>query len=452
VIKEKVSCPQQLRFCPEKEAEWVDLDPASVDRIEIAPPTRAKEVHCFVAVRNGSKTVATLERRVLISDPATARIPGGWEPHPPRIEGTFKEVKLGGEVRDVVLAGGGRYLVLLLRNPDRLALFEVNKAEVVSRVDLDDHDVLIAAGTAKLFLVSNSKNRIQRWDLAKLKFERSEPLRGLSVTAIAVGNDSPGPVLAYGSNSVRADTVPRLLTFFNAHDLKPYQLPISPEPPGFQPDDFLLMGNQFNNINIRASANGGVYSAWTSGDRRAVVYVISGKGKRPAQTLQLFQLQSSRPAGIGHASPGPDGATIYTGTGGLVSVRGNAPLTQPDPADLVFFPSTVPDVFLGVGGLTSDNSPPGERDYGGAYERSTATGIDTSPRVFANVYRLGSPEPLARTGYLTEMHGERLGSGLEGHLCDDKRFFLIPQVGLLISIPSGNDRLVLRKVDLDGSG
>jgi hypothetical protein len=66
-------------------------------------------------------------------------------------------LELGAKITDLVVGGGGRYLVLTLKSARQIALFDVNAAAIVKRIDLPSEEVLVAAGATKLVLLYPDK-------------------------------------------------------------------------------------------------------------------------------------------------------------------------------------------------------------------------------------------------------------------------------------------------------
>ncbi len=53
---------------------------------------------------------------------------------------------LPSDVSEVAVGGGGRYLLLVLKKARKLAIFDVNAADVVKTISLPSDNVLVAAG------------------------------------------------------------------------------------------------------------------------------------------------------------------------------------------------------------------------------------------------------------------------------------------------------------------
>jgi hypothetical protein len=104
---------------------------------------------------------------------------------------------LGGKIGDIVPGGGGRYLVLSLTDPHRLAVFDVNAASIVREISLASEDVFVAAGAVSFFLAHADRRVVEEWDFATLRRKRAFPFpfKG-RLTGIAMGMDSEGPLLA----------------------------------------------------------------------------------------------------------------------------------------------------------------------------------------------------------------------------------------------------------------
>ena len=83
----------------------------------------------------------------------------------------------------------------------KVAIFDVNIARVVKEIDLPFEKVLMAAGADKFVLAFPEQNMMQRWDLKKMANDGPSqpiPIKG-QLRAIAMGNDSTGPILAFWS-------------------------------------------------------------------------------------------------------------------------------------------------------------------------------------------------------------------------------------------------------------
>ena len=131
-------------------------------------------------------------------------------------------LQLPGTISDVACGGGGRFLLLSLKNIRKLAVFDVNAADVVKMISLPSRQALVAAGARKLLILFPDERLLQRWDLRSLQREggmRHSPIRS-SIRRLVLGSDSDGPALAYWYvGSARAGSQSRL-SFINLDTLK----------------------------------------------------------------------------------------------------------------------------------------------------------------------------------------------------------------------------------------
>jgi hypothetical protein len=138
------------------------------------------------------------------------------------------------------------------------------------------------------------------------------------------------------------------------------------------------------------------------------------------------------PGGLGQALPGSDDKTIYGTYGTLLKADG-----QPVDASAVdrhsqeiLIPSTSPSYYLGVTGYDPNS------------------GRRTGPLTM--VIRLANRGDELATIHdldeMTDLHNDRV---VVDTITLDRRFHFIPQANLLVTIPHSNDRLVLRRLDLD---
>ena len=159
-----------------------------------------------------------------------------------------------------------------------------------------------------------------------------------------------------------------------------------------------------------------------------------------------MNLASSEIINVGHLAPGPDGRTVFTAVGrrrtGDELVDGVVTPGTNLLADITI-PSADPSYYLSVSGLPGDvagiehsgnrDSPAGQP---GAVTASVHAGFDGSRLL--TVYGL---DEMAVAAKKLDWHKDNLTM--------NKRFSLVPAAGLLITIPPTNDRLVLRRLDID---
>jgi WD40 repeat protein len=83
--------------------------------------------------------------------------------------------ELGGKIRDIAVGGEGRFLLLVLKEPRELAIFDVNAAAIVKRIPLASDGVLLAAGATEFVVADTDRNTLERWSLATLTSRASGP-------------------------------------------------------------------------------------------------------------------------------------------------------------------------------------------------------------------------------------------------------------------------------------
>src|SRR5262249_26239410 len=77
---------------------------------------------------------------------------------------------------NLVVGGGGRYLVFHLPREQTLAVFDVSETRIVRFIPLSASNAIYAAGMDKVVVVLPESNVIQRWDLTTGERELSVPL------------------------------------------------------------------------------------------------------------------------------------------------------------------------------------------------------------------------------------------------------------------------------------
>jgi hypothetical protein len=290
----------------------------------------------------------------------------------------------------VAVGGGGRYLILLLPSLRQLAVFDVNEAKVVKQLPVADADVKIAAGMDKLVVVQPRDKTVLRYSLTTFEREAATTVR-MEVPPIAavMGSASNGPLVISGVDYPRlGETV-----FFDVTRMQRIDVPLNPH------DLFATSPRVF----LRASADGRTFAcqahdgmptqtcAWSRGE---VVLYSGGRGSLPV--------------------PGPDGQVIYTDNGRLTAQL------QP----------------LARGG--SYGWPAHQGPYYLSLPRDQKDRLD--------IHLAGVSQPLLSLADVAVGGGAPRAPGF---LPVDKRVHLIPDARLLVVLPAGNDRLVLRHLDLE---
>jgi hypothetical protein len=343
---------------------------------------------------------------------------------------------LEGRISDLAVGGGGRYLILVLKDARKLAVFDVNAADVVKTVSLPTNNVLVAAGARKFVVAYPDEKLIQRWDLEQLTSDsgpRSSPING-QLRALALGSDSDGPILAAwqvmgpphgngGFSFIGLDS----LEVLRVGPTTGARCEVSPSRGTF------LWRNAMGTMEIRASSGGNLFGFDSTG-LFATVSVQNGK-------LNCYSEITNLPA-FGYVCPGPDSVSVFTGLLGRLDAFGKT-VGTPDPALMTHLdrsrpwlvgtlPSASPSYFLILGPRTLAN-------YG-----------DPGPPS-VSVHAAGDGTRLLTVSPLAEMTLPADTSRNPRTLGSDQRYYFLPDAGLLITVPPSNDRLVLRRVDVDAA-
>ncbi|MCA9022276.1 MAG: hypothetical protein KDA74_19140, partial [Planctomycetaceae bacterium] len=107
-------------------------------------------MHCLsrwggLIVLLGSLFMGLAEARAQVELPAIT---------PARFSGDQKEFRLPAKVDNLVVAGGGRYLILQLKKIRHLIVFDTAKADIASYLPMPSSDCFFAAGAHNLIILS----------------------------------------------------------------------------------------------------------------------------------------------------------------------------------------------------------------------------------------------------------------------------------------------------------
>ncbi len=350
----------------------------------VVKPRPLAEVTCTIFVKQDDKVIARLVKRLPIRSAAL------YEPadlskiaiRPPKLDGDKVVKNLPEMASDICVGGGGRFLILHLPKLKKLAIFDVNAANIVRYIDLKEDKASFAAGLDKLVIAYPTKGSLERWNLltGEQEFARTQP----DLSHVVMGSASQGPI---ATNRGFFD----LLTLLPVPILTPRGLPSATSP---------------------VSADGTVFGAWKTNQSpgTSISFVLTGN-----------ELKRFEEGDHGHVAPGPDGRQLFTKRGVLSSqLTGLSHITYDQGYCL---PSSEPNFYLS---LTSDKVPTGNA---------------------LSVYLLGVKEPILKDAKFD--HGIRFDGWDRESFGPWKRVFFIPQAKLIVFFPHGNDRLELRRLDVD---
>jgi hypothetical protein len=320
-------------------------------------------------------------------------------PAPP-LQADRVEVILPEPAGQVRTGGGGRYLVFRLPKARKLAVFDVAKARVVHQIDVDD-DTLYAAGLDSLVVVMPGQKLLQRWSLDT--FERSPPVPFRSDAPFriaAMGSASRGPLLLWGGGAVTLWDVPRL------------------EPLKVQGKVLSGDANPQFNFQVRAAADGRHFVGWHGG-----LFPFSFALMRLDDDEATLLGSPSADGFNGHwALPGPDGR-LHFRYGAALFDAALRPVVAAFEKDSVALPTEDPRFFLVL--------------------HSEAKNADR-----VTIYTAADRRPVVTVHGLECTTASQLFTNW-GLFQGEPRLRFLPSAKVLLTLPETNDRVVLRRLDLD---
>jgi hypothetical protein len=308
------------------------------------------------------------------------------------------------------VGGGGRFLLLHFPTLRKLGLFDVNAAALVHYFPLAEDEVRFAAGVDKLVLMFPDSRIVQRWDLhtRQLELTTPVPVPG-AVLNLAMGAASNGPVYV-GSGFKHHFHFARVL------DLKTFRIV---QNAGDSPSNVDLAEGV-----LSVSDDGKTVGIWRPH--------LSPQGMRTFYYTDGAMKTYYEHRDMGHLVPGPDGEFIYTG---ISVLDRNLKSLSWAPAPAYNMPVSNGPFFLSI--PIKIKGPP----KFGIYPPPKAKGPFP-----VQLQQVGQRQPMLTLLNLPDAEldlrdNERLS------LC--KRMHLILAADLFVYLPSGNDRLILHRLDLD---
>jgi S1-C subfamily serine protease len=308
---------------------------------------------------------------------------------------------LPSEIAALALGGGGRYLFLTLPKARQLAIFDINVGDVAKYLPLPSDSTMVAAGADYFFLLDPTKKVISRYSLASFERELTQliPIDG-EILEIDMGYGSNGPLLLQTPSGAHGGSK---FTMLNVNNLKDTR-------------DFKAGRLQISNKAITSvSADGltlGLTGDGSSSPSGLEVMIISRDGERSTY-------EHTSP---GHALIGPTGQFVYTWQG--IYTTNLKPLFQ-DQKSLIVIPTTSANYHIGISNRGGEGKAPA-----------------------ASLYLTQEKNPLAFLPELTEL----AIAGSTPHPAsrmETWRILYVPQASTLITIPETNDRLCLRRLNVE---
>lgn len=367
----------------------LDLAKATQATVQAAPEVAS--VSATVVATVDGKEVARFESRlpvkeetpIAVADPSTVKIT------PPKLDEEKVVKRLPDAFTDVVLGGGGRFLIFHLPKLKKLAVFDINQARVANYIPLTEEDITYAAGLDSLVIGLRKSGKLERWSLTTFELEKTAPPPFREdIKQVVMGHASNGPLVVNGQ-------------FLDLATFKPLQITTSKGP--WDP-----------NLRPLVSGDGSVFTAWNTrlSPSSSTAFVLEGT------TLTRYD-----GGDLKHVAPGPDGLALFTGKG---FVSRTLKHSNADDATYGYcLPAVRGDYFLS---LTT-----GAGGKGGGF----------------TIYLRGLKQHIAKLDSVN--HGltfdgwDREASG------PWERVFFIPDANVIVVLPPSNDQIVLHKFDADAA-
>jgi hypothetical protein len=310
-------------------------------------------------------------------------------------------VNLPGPIEDVVAGGNGRYLILWLKNVQKLAIFDALAQRVIRYLPVPAEDVKFAADADKLIVVLNDQSIMQRWNLQSGERELTVPApEGGPVHSMVMGYASRGPLMIVNGAITLLD--PATFKKIDAN----MQFAVS----------FHWNSDLHNPLLLRASGDGTTFGAWHGSGSPNVIEALRVDGQATS-----YQAATSD---LGYFTPNFDGSLFF---GPQVFAASGLRVIAPDRFKGSF---TVPvyggHYFVALRGTDNFRFSQGGKLTAALYQEDGLRLILT----------------------LTDLDEMTFDRGQRSGLTFDKRLHIFPDAQLMVTIPDSKDKLILRRFNL----
>jgi predicted Zn finger-like uncharacterized protein len=357
--------------------------------------------------------------------PSSIKPPAPVPVQPPALDQDKVVRELPSTIGDVVVGGGGRFLVLTLPQLRKIAIFDVNEAKVATYLPIAEDNVKIAAGMDKLMVALPTSNVLQRWNLLTGEREVSAPmpLAG-TLTGMCMGSASNGPLLMQTKGNDHFGG--GVNVFLDPATLKEVT-------PVWQKNKAMP---SFTMFLTRASADGKTFG------------MHDGAGGEP-HALKCIALQGDSatleeiwPGGGSLAIPTPDGRYLCTTTGILTpEFKPLMPKNNGGRNTGPWVPARQGPYLIHLEPASADRPPTKQRPRPGDAAQGEAA---------LSFHLPGDERPLAKLTGVEGVRPEAIGYGQSRDKIEyDKRINYIPAAKVVVTIPPTDDKLILYRFDID---
>jgi hypothetical protein len=329
------------------------------------------------------------------------------------------EKTLPAAIHQVRMAGGGKVLLLHFKSLRTLGVFDLETLQVVKQIRLDADSVLFAGGRTHVLICFPDEFRIERWSLSTLALEETASIEG-RVLNLELGWNSDGPALLLREGGKPKERL--AFALFDVESLTAFDLLT----------DASALGLLSRHLHVRLSPSGRHFG-WC---RQTVAPNTGDSSDHPG-----FGMGHIRGHSVEHAThfertmnavPSDDGAFLFSSDGvflfeSLLWRLNKAPRPRTEPEAKDGLPTVDPSLYLS---LTF------KRGEAGAEQTLATVNTLTGNRKVATL-----DFPLLDKYWFREKPGELLTR--------DQRVWFHPEAKVLVTIPTTNDRLVCRRLDLD---
>lgn len=402
------SAPEGMQVSPTGVLTWKTTakSPANSNVIVTVSDKAGQQVfHTFSLPVNGGDTNAAQQGLTTSAAPSgTAKL---LATTPLDAKEEAKSIPLPGTLTDVAVGGNGRFLLLHLADLKKVAVFDVSQAKIVGYLPAADDNTKVVAGATRALVFSISQGVVTRYQLATLQREVSAAIPTPdSIQYVGMGAGTEGPVLL--RTSAGTGEIDRaMLQFLDLNTLK--LMPVT-WPDGQMPHAVVRDRNV-----IHVATNGSVFN-------------VQGMGAFRWNGGALQRLTGGNQFG------GDRGVSLPAADGSHFLANG-----QLQNADLRAIGDQSLNFGIAVPSVTGR--------YFLSFKRQEVL-QGSSEKQSLKLYIFGDSRPLVT------LNDVPVSIGGNSHynanfLGFENRIFFIPDAHALVTLPASNDRIELRRLNVD---